>query len=67
LLINKSQREELKDQYSSINQDIKDSHLTDTIDNSNGNKNICDEMTKYLSSQIPGSDHLKGKDIEDLT
>jgi hypothetical protein len=67
LLINKSQREELKDQYSSINQDIKDSHLTDTIDNSNGNENIYDEMTKDISSQIPGSDHLKGKDIEELT
>ena len=70
LIINKSQREELKIQYSSINQvnhnDIKDSHLADAIDNSNGNENICDEMTKDISSQIPGSDHLKGKDIEEL-
>jgi hypothetical protein len=67
LLINKSQREELKDQYSSINQDIKDSHLADTSDNSNGNENIYDEMTKDISFQISGSDHLKGKDIEELT
>lgn len=71
LLINKSQRDELKDQYSSTYQvnhnDIKDSHLEDTINNSNGNENIYDEMTKDILSQIPGSDHLKGKDIEDLT
>jgi hypothetical protein len=46
---------------------IENSSLEDTINNPNGNENIYDEMTQDMLSQIPGSDHLKGKDIEEVT